>query len=60
MQEAYTLVSMMARYDFSDPLSAQLNVDNLLDETYFSQIGFYDQLAFGELRNVSLHMRYTF
>ena len=59
-QEAYTLVNMMARYDISEALSAQLNVDNFLDETYYSQIGTFTQLAYGKPRNITLNMKYQF
>ncbi|MEX2334369.1 MAG: hypothetical protein WD600_08935, partial [Pseudohongiella sp.] len=59
-QEAFSLVSLMARYDISANLSAQLNVDNLLDETYYSQIGFYSQLEYGQPRNVTASLRYDF
>jgi len=50
----------MARYTFSEHLSAQLNVDNLLDETYYDQIGFYSQYAFGEPRNYNVGVTYRF
>lgn len=59
-QDAYSLVSLMARYQFSDQLSAQVNLDNLLDETYYSQIGFYNQLEFGEPRNITASLNYQF
>ena len=59
-QESYALVSLMASYAFSPQLSAQLNVENLLDEEYYSQIGFYNQLAFGAPRNVQLRLNYEF
>jgi len=59
-QEAYTLVNLMARYDISEQLTAQLNVDNLLDETYYSQIGFYSQYAYGQPRSFNLSLNYTF
>jgi outer-membrane receptor for ferric coprogen and ferric-rhodotorulic acid len=59
-QDDYTLVNLMARYDFTPQLSAQVNVSNLLDETYYSQIGFYDQLAFGMPRNITGELRYRF
>ena len=59
-QDSFTLVNLMARYQFSDQLSAQVNVDNLLDENYYSQIGFYTQLAFGEPRNYTLSVQYEF
>ncbi len=58
-QEAYAIVDLMARYAITDRLSAQLNVHNLFDKTYYSQIGFYTQLAYGEPLNVSLSLDYT-
>jgi outer membrane receptor for ferric coprogen and ferric-rhodotorulic acid len=60
VQDDYTLVSLMARYDLTDNLSAQLNVDNLLDEEYYNQIGFYSQLEYGEPRNFTVSMNYQF
>lgn len=39
---------------------ALVNVENLFDKTYYSQIGFYNQLAYGEPRNVTLTLRYQF
>lgn len=59
-QGAYRLVSLMAKYDFSRQLSAQVNVSNLLDEEYYSQIGFFNQLAYGEPRNVTATLNYSF
>jgi outer membrane receptor for ferric coprogen and ferric-rhodotorulic acid len=59
-QKAYALVNIMARYDISKQLSSQLNIDNLLDKTYYSQVGFFSQLAYGEPRNISLKMTYDF
>ena len=50
----------MARYDINKQLSAQLNVNNLLDKKYHSQIGFYDQHAFGKPRSVNLNLSYQF
>ncbi len=59
-QQAYSLVSLMARYDITSSLSAQLNLDNVLDEEYYSQIGFYNQLEYGNPRNATLSVRYSF
>lgn len=59
-QESYALVNLMARYDFSEQLSVQANIDNLTDKKYYSQIGFYSQLAYGEPRNISLSVKYQF
>jgi len=59
-QGSYSLVNLMASYDLNERLSAQINVDNLLDETYFNQIGFFNQLGFGEPRNVTVTLNYAF
>jgi len=59
-QGSYSLVSLMAKYEFSKQLSAQVNVENLLDETYYNQIGFYSQLGYGEPRNVTATLNYSF
>jgi len=32
----------------------------VLDETYYSQIGFFDQYAYGEPRNISVGLKYQF
>lgn len=59
-QDSYSLVNLMARYEFSEQLSVQANIDNLTDEKYFSQVGFFDQYRYGKPRNYSLSMSYTF
>jgi outer-membrane receptor for ferric coprogen and ferric-rhodotorulic acid len=59
-QEAYTLVSLMARYDLTDAVQIQANVENLTDETYYSQIGFYSQYRYGAPRNYSVSLNYRF
>jgi len=57
-QDAYSLVNLMARYEFGPRLSAQVNVENLFDETFYSQIGFYSQLAYGEPRTYNVGFQY--
>ncbi|MCJ2182565.1 TonB-dependent siderophore receptor [Novosphingobium sp. 1949] len=57
---AYALVNLMARYRLDNGLSAQVNVANLFDKTYYSQIGFYSQYAYGEPRSVTVTLRYGF
>lgn len=59
-QDAFTLVSLMARYEFDEHLSVQANIENLTDETYYSQIGFYEQYRYGAPRNVSVSLKYAF
>ncbi|MXP24726.1 TonB-dependent siderophore receptor [Altererythrobacter indicus] len=57
---SYALVNLMARYRMNNGLSAQVNVANLFDKTYYSQIGFYSQYAYGQPRSVTATLRYEF
>lgn len=59
-QKGYTLVSLMARYTLNDNLQFQANVENLFDETYFSQMGFFSQYRYGAPRNFTLGATYRF
>ncbi|WP_338575482.1 TonB-dependent siderophore receptor [Brevundimonas olei] len=59
-QDGFALVSLMARYDLSDALQLQANVENLFDETYYSQIGFFSQYRYGAPRNATVSLRYRF
>lgn len=59
-QPSFALVSLVARYEFNPALSLQLNIENLFDKRFYSQIGVYDQLAYGPPRNVPLLMNYNF
>lgn len=56
----YALVNLMARYELRGGLSLQVNASNLFDKTYYSQIGFYNQEAYGEPRNVTFTLRYHY
>lgn len=59
-QGSYAITNVMARYEFNRNLSAQLNVNNLFDRKYYSQIGFYNQGAWAEGRSAMLTMRYRY
>ncbi|MCD0501871.1 ferric-rhodotorulic acid/ferric-coprogen receptor FhuE [Bordetella petrii] len=59
-QGSYAITNLMARYQFNRSLSAQLNIDNVFDRKYYSQIGFYNQGAWGEGRSAMLTMRYQY
>lgn len=59
-QDAYTLVSLMARYDVTEQLQLQANIENLFDETYYSQIGFFSQYRYGAPRNFTVSANYRF
>lgn len=59
-QDGYALVSLMARLDVTEQFSVQGNLENLTDETYFAQIGFYDQYRYGAPRNFTISANYKF
>jgi outer membrane receptor for ferric coprogen and ferric-rhodotorulic acid len=59
-QEAFALVSLMAKYQITPEFSTQLNVDNLTDETYYTNIGTFGQIANGSPRTLSLSAKYNF
>ncbi|WP_421547204.1 TonB-dependent siderophore receptor [Pseudomonas sp. QD4] len=59
-QDAYWLVDLMTRYQISKNLSATLNVNNIFDKSYYTNIGFYNSAAYGEPRNFMLSTRWDF
>jgi outer membrane receptor for ferric coprogen and ferric-rhodotorulic acid len=59
-QDPYWLVDLMARYQLTENLSATLNVNNLFDKVYFTNIGFYDSAYYGDPRNVMVTTRWDF
>ena len=59
-QNAYWLVDLMSKYQISKNLSATLNVNNLFDKSYYTNIGFYNSAAYGEPRNFMVTTRWDF
>ncbi|MGE8349383.1 MAG: TonB-dependent siderophore receptor [Pseudomonas protegens] len=59
-QDAYWLVDLMTRYQITPNLSATLNVNNLFDKSYYTNVGFYNSAAYGEPRNFMLSTRWDF
>jgi outer-membrane receptor for ferric coprogen and ferric-rhodotorulic acid len=59
-QPAYAVVNLMAEYAFTDQVSAQLNVNNVADERYFSNNAWFAGYVYGEPRNARLTLKYTF
>lgn len=59
-QSSYTVVDAMVRYQFDDQLSAQLNVKNLFDKTYYDNVGFFNQYSYGAPRSFMLSLNYSF
>lgn len=58
-QKSYALANLMARYQFNDNLSAQLNIDNLFDKKYRNALSF-GQYTYGEPFYTHLNLRYEF
>ncbi len=54
-QDAYALVNLMARYEISDNLSAQLNANNVTDKKY---LDIFD--AYGAPRSITASAKYRF
>ncbi|MBB3101714.1 TonB-dependent siderophore receptor [Azomonas macrocytogenes] len=59
-QEAFWLVNLMSKYQFTDKLSATLNINNLFDKYYYTNIGYYSTKAYGEPRSMMLTTRWDF
>jgi len=59
-QDAYALVNLMARYDITDNLSAQVNANNVTDEKYFDIFDAYGAMTYGEPRSVTATAKYRF
>lgn len=59
-QDAYWLVDLMSKYQISKNLSATLNVNNIFDKSYYTNIGFYNSAAYGEPRNFMVTTRWDF
>jgi len=58
-QEAFTLTSLMAKYQIDKHTELQLNINNLFDKTYYEGIG-TNLMVYGAPRNAMLSMRYFF
>jgi outer-membrane receptor for ferric coprogen and ferric-rhodotorulic acid len=59
-QDAYALVNLMARYEITENLSAQLNADNVTDEKYFDIFDAYGALTYGAPRSLTASAKYSF
>ncbi|MNG15929.1 Ferripyoverdine receptor precursor [compost metagenome] len=59
-QDPFWLVDLMARYQFTDSFSATVNANNLFDKRYYTNIGFYNSMSYGDPRNLMLTTRWDF
>ncbi|MDU8923855.1 TonB-dependent siderophore receptor [Pasteurellaceae bacterium LIM206] len=55
---SYTLVNLMAQYDFADNWRLQINVNNLTDKKYLAGCSYY--CYFGAERNITATVSYKF
>ena len=59
--KAYEVVNVMASYQFTPALQAQLNVNNLFNEHYYERVGDSGQFNIpGDERSVKATVRYQF
>lgn len=59
-QDPFWLVDLMTRYQFTENLSATVNLNNLFDKVYYTNIGFYTSAYYGDPRNVMVTTRWDF
>jgi len=59
-ESSYALVDLMARYEFSQQFSAQLNINNVFDKRHRAFYEGTSQYTYGAPRSVLLSARYTF
>lgn len=57
-QGSYPLVDLFAQYQLTKQLAVQANISNLFDREYYSYLD--DSAVYGEARNLSVSMSYTF
>jgi outer membrane receptor for ferric coprogen and ferric-rhodotorulic acid len=58
-QPAYALLNLMARYDFTDKLSATLNLNNVTDKRYLTSL-YWSQGYYGAPRNGSVSVNWSY
>jgi len=59
-QPAYAILNLMAEYAVNEQVSLQLNVNNVLDETYFNNNQWFAGYVYGEPLNAHLTLDYAF
>lgn len=59
-QNSYALVNLMARYEFTPTTSLQVNLNNVFDKTYLTQVAFYSTKSYGAPRNVLVTLSHKF
>ncbi len=60
VQDSFAIANLMARYDITRQLSAQLNVNNLFDKKHFGMFSAYGAITYAAPRSVSASLKYHF
>jgi len=59
-QGAFAVADIMARYQITDSISANVNINNLFDEKYYSSVPVYNAAYYGAPRNMTVSVRASF
>ncbi|WP_313436971.1 TonB-dependent siderophore receptor [Novosphingobium sp.] len=59
-QGSYVLLDLLMRYDLSPNVSVGVNATNVLDKTYYRNVGFFNAGWYGQLRRVLANLRWHF
>ncbi len=59
-QKPYWVVDLMTKYQITPALSATVNLNNVFDKYYYTNIGFYNSAVYGEPRNLMVTTRWDF
>lgn len=57
---SYAIANLMARYAFTPQTALQLNINNLFDKKYYSQVNFYSTRNYGDPRNFMVTLSHKF
>lgn len=58
-QDSYALLDLVFQYQFTDQVSAAINIDNVTDEKYLKSL-YWEQAYYGAPRNVKLSIGWTY
>jgi outer membrane receptor for ferric coprogen and ferric-rhodotorulic acid len=59
-QAAFAVADMMIRYQITESISANVNINNIFDKKYYSAVPHYNAAYYGAPRNASLSVRASF
>lgn len=60
IQGAYAVTDMMARYQITDNITANLNINNIFDKKHYSSVPVYNAGFYGAPRNITFSVKATF